>query len=364
MQRALKFKILLVLIFGLAVGFGFSQKPPKVWRPNKIPANAEFAGTQACAECHSDKTKTLPHTMMGRALEHGATADILQRFPNLKFKAGPYTTEIKRQGNENIYSVSIGKETIAVPILYAFGQGHAGQTYIFKYKGSFYESRLSFYNEIKGLDTTIGQSREEPISLEDALGRPTTDDEIFQCFSCHSAGAATGNKLKLEKLVPGIGCENCHAPGTEHIALSKAGQPSHDKILNPGKLSPDDLSQQYCASCHRGVEDLFAMPKQGGLNNVRFQPYRIFNSKCYSDDRRISCLACHDVHNPIKQEAAFYDAKCNACHSPQEKDARLCKVGTKNCTDCHMPKVELTGSHYKFSDHRIRIVKPGEPYPF
>jgi hypothetical protein len=28
-----------------------------------------------------------------------------------------------------------------------------------------------------------------------------------------------------------------------------------------------------------------------------------------------------------------------------------------------MPKVELPGSHFKFTDHRIRIVRPGEQFP-
>jgi hypothetical protein len=106
------------------------------------------------------------------------------------------------------------------------------------------------------------------------------------------------------------------------------------------------------------------LPKQGGLSNVRFQPYRIFNSKCYSDDRRISCIACHNPHEPMKRELTFYDAKCAACHSTKEPQAKLCKVGKSDCVSCHMPKVELAGAHYKFADHRIRIVRPGEKYPF
>jgi hypothetical protein len=28
-----------------------------------------------------------------------------------------------------------------------------------------------------------------------------------------------------------------------------------------------------------------------------------------------------------------------------------------------MPKVEIPGAHFKFTDHRIRIARPGEPYP-
>jgi hypothetical protein len=28
-----------------------------------------------------------------------------------------------------------------------------------------------------------------------------------------------------------------------------------------------------------------------------------------------------------------------------------------------MPKVEIKAAHFKFTDHYIRIVKPGEKYP-
>jgi formate-dependent nitrite reductase cytochrome c552 subunit len=38
-------------------------------------------------------------------------------------------------------------------------------------------------------------------------------------------------------------------------------------------------------------------------------------------------------------------------------------VGTKRCVGCHMPKVELPGAHFKFTDHWIRVVKAGDPFP-
>jgi formate-dependent nitrite reductase cytochrome c552 subunit len=38
-------------------------------------------------------------------------------------------------------------------------------------------------------------------------------------------------------------------------------------------------------------------------------------------------------------------------------------VAKANCASCHMPKVNLPGGHMSFTDHEIRIVKPGEPYP-
>ena len=41
----------------------------------------------------------------------------------------------------------------------------------------------------------------------------------------------------------------------------------------------------------------------------------------------------------------------------------MCRVATKDCVTCHMPRLELPGAHKKFTDHKIRVVKANEPYP-
>ncbi len=83
-----------------------------------------------------------------------------------------------RQGQQSIYSVTDGKETISIPILYAFGQGKAGQTYMLEMRGKYYESRVSFYNEVNGLDYTLGSPRAPAKSLERDL--KTGDIEIYE----------------------------------------------------------------------------------------------------------------------------------------------------------------------------------------
>lgn len=239
--------------------------------------------------------------------------------------------------------------------------------------GAYYESLVSFYNEIKGLDITIGQPRTVPASLKGALGRRLSTSEAVNCFACHSTGAVSGNQLHLDKLTPGIRCEACHGPGGEHVAAGKAGRPGAQLIFNPSRLGGDELTQDFCASCHRG-NDEFALLKSMEVNNVRFQPYRVFQSKCYSDDRRISCTACHNPHEPIQEDAAYYDSKCLACHAAGRRSAKPavkpnaqasapgCRVGAKNCASCHMPKIEPPGAHFKFTDHYIRIARPKEAY--
>jgi len=298
---------------------------------------------------------------------------ILSTHPALTFQKGSYSYSITRNGKQSFYAVTDGKETISLPIQFAFGQGKAGQTYVLQYEGAYFESLVSYYDELKGLDFTIGAPRGVPTSLLGALGRRLSKSETLNCFRCHSTGGINGDQLQLEKLTPGIRCEACHGPGAEHIAAGKAARPGAKLIFNPARLSGDELTQEFCAACHRGTEE-FSLLKSMAINNVRFQPYRVFQSKCYSDDRRISCTACHDPHEPLRRDAAYYDAKCLACHSLKAKPASRtaghavqtmvagCRVATRNCTSCHMPKVDPPEAHFKFTDHFIRVVKPNETY--
>jgi hypothetical protein len=375
--RVLKRAVLLCA----AVAFVCFWDPLGMWNEGAALAGAlqapgpRYVGVAVCAECHESKATVQQQTAMGRALELPASSEILRAFPRLAFKSGKFTYQIVRQGDQSIYSVSDGTNTISEPILYAFGQGKAGQTYVYKRGTIYYESRVSYYKDIKGLDITIGHAAPVEVPLVEALGRALSADEVRDCFACHSTAALTAKKeLQLDHMVPGVGCEACHGPGSEHVLAMNAGDYKETKISNPGKLSGDELTQDFCAKCHRSAEAVAFMPKNAGINNVRFQPYRIFNSKCYSDDKRISCVACHNPHEDPSHEASFYDAKCLACHVSKGAKIQLaadapkpadpaCPVGTKNCSTCHMPKIGLPGSHFDFTDHRIRVVKPGEPFP-
>lgn len=367
--------LLLALVGSWATSNLFGQQQqhdrPIRWHPRRAPANAQFIGDQACAQCHKKMVTLHGQTAMAMAMEPVAHSKVLVENPAMNFRTGPYTYEIKRKGNASTYTVTDGKQTISLPILYAFGQGKAGQTYVLQHEGAYYESLVSYYNEVQGLDFTIGAPRTVPESLLKALGRRLSENEVGNCFSCHSTGGVIAGKLNLEKMTPGIRCEGCHGPGGAHAAGAKEGEPSGKLIYNPARLSGDQLTQDFCASCHRG-NDEFGILQTMEINNVRFQPYRIFHSKCYSDDKRISCTACHDPHEPLKQDAAHYDAKCLACHATKDKPAQaraqhgattICKVSTKDCVSCHMPKIGPPAAHFKFTDHFIRVVKPDEVYP-
>jgi hypothetical protein len=350
-----------------------SPPKPKPHSPTQAPPDARYVGTKECALCHQALVEGQKENAMASALEPAAECGTLRQYPKLAFKLGRYSYAIERRGDESVYTVSDGRDTLSVPILWAFGKGKMGQTYVIRYQGQLYETRVSFYTDIKRLDLTLGAPADAlPKTIEEAAGRLMSSTDAKDCFSCHAHAAVSRSELQLEKMTPGVTCESCHGPGAEHVEWIKAGntKSARDKrIFNPAKLSPYDLSQQFCGACHRSWEQVQLMGVRG-IGNVRFQPYRITYSACYNpDDRRISCAACHDVHKAPERETIAYDDKCFACHRSSGKKpsakakAPACKIGQENCASCHMPEYEIPGSHFRFRDHMIRIVKKGEPYP-
>jgi len=107
---------------------------------------------------------------------------VLTANPAMTFRIGNYFYEIKRKDKQSVYSVTDGKETISLPILYAFGEGQSRPNLHPSVRGRSDESLVSFYNEIKGLDFTIGAARGIPPSLKQAVGRRLPDNEVSNCF--------------------------------------------------------------------------------------------------------------------------------------------------------------------------------------
>jgi hypothetical protein len=325
-------------------------------------AQTAQAGRSPCAQCHTEAVSQ-PSTYMAQALETVENGKVLQTHPLLTASYAGYSYRIERKGEQSFFSVTDGARSLTLPIRWALGASAAlGQTYILERNGELYESRMSWFRELNGLGPTLGNTV-PPTNLAEAAGRLMGPDEKLRCFGCHSTHAAMGKQLTLEKLIPGVQCEHCHEKAGAHLdsMLHNNGQ-----LVVPGTLRGMSAEQaaNFCGQCHRTWAEI-AMQKNPSVANVRFQPYRLTESKCYDpDDTRISCLACHNPHTNPSPQAVDYDAKCQACHADHGKaQAKLCPVAKTKCVSCHMPRIELPGAHYKFADHRIRIVKPNEAYP-
>ena len=316
-----------------------------------------------CGGCHRGQAMQ-PETPMGNALEPAHANPVLDAHPRLTYHMGAYTWTVETRNGASTYTVTDGVRTLSLPIEWAFGAG--AQTWVFEQNGKFYESLVSYYPSETGLGITTGDEQLTPHTVEEAMGRELTSMDTKLCFACHASNAVTAHRLTLNTLHPGVTCAHCHQGSLDHAADAAVA----DFSTSPPSLkemSSESISD-FCGQCHRSWETVVRNGWRG-VSDVRFQPYRLANSRCFNGtDARISCIACHDPHRDLVRDDLWYDSKCLACHAPAARPtstgkAKSCPVSTSKCVSCHMPKTSLPGGHLKFTDHEIRIVRPGEKYP-
>ena len=258
---------------------------------------------------------------------------------------------------------------------------------------------------------------------DDLINAPPVNTNTIQtmCASCHLTGweryedEASGQFLVRAVNDPGgslnidddpemdeinIGCENCHGPGSEHVANEGRSR----FIVNPKFLSAE-RSSVVCGRCHDrrqgyGGETIGytqALNEEGELarpgisrdqliteytdpikkgptmqgpgteNNIwpddihsskPHQQYSDFlKSKMYRNDRlQVTCSDCHDMHGGTPYpRSLIHDPDdsgsplCQRCHQVDvlshmetELNAKM-KGELTRCIDCHMPGTSNTG---------------------
>ncbi|MBR9976297.1 MAG: T9SS type A sorting domain-containing protein [Bacteroidetes bacterium] len=158
----------------------------------------------------------------------------------------------------------------------------------------------------------------------------------FSCFKCHTTGATPEGSWSAVTSdlgnfsEPGIRCEGCHGPGSEHVA-----NPASVKLPNQGR----DLTYERCGDCHQRGGKTNAVPAGGGF----VQHHEQFNEMQASKHKNMTCNTCHDVHIPLLYpEAAGAGLKairmeCSSCH-PNKQITIDGKVKEISCQSCHMAK--------------------------
>lgn len=148
----------------------------------------------------------------------------------------------------------------------------------------------------------------------------------YDCGECHTTGyKKEGKQDGLEGIVgtweaPGIQCEACHGPGSDHI---KSGDKAKIKV---------DKASSACGKCHiRGTKE--KIPAGKGF----IQHHEQYNEMLAGHHKGLDCVTCH---NPHKKAEFSIKKDCSSCHSKQLADYKgtaMEAVGV-SCVDCHMPK--------------------------
>jgi tetratricopeptide (TPR) repeat protein len=273
-------------------------------------ALAQYAGSQACQPCHSNKFTSQAKTGHARALALAPPGS---------------------------------------PGHWAFGAGAKAITYVSQVAPDWYlEHGLSYYAETKSMALTPGHSN------ADGLRYRTFDPfaSILRCFRCHSTGPLRlGAGSDVEPSEPGVHCESCHGPGGAHVGSNGAA----GTILNPGRLRAGELNV-FCGGCHRKPPEAGEETDWSNSWNTRHQPDYLSQATCFRrSNGALSCLTCHDPHAPLNVTAAAYGERCSACHPTVRHRVA---VAARTCVDCHMPQVATSGQLH-FTNHWIGIYQRG-----
>ena len=252
------------------------------------------------------------------------------------------------------------------------------------------------------------QERSVP-SVRDLWAQMTSQNSAWNlfCARCHTTNLRIVSKnpqhtmAETEWLEPGIACEACHGPGSQHVEYFKTNYANRlfgfleagvrgrraPYIASASKLEKGP-SMSVCARCHgsdilMSATDVFrtyepGFSRKGKTNDLSpyFQqtplvPNRrtpttevyangrpkgigmlfrsMIESRCYQE-AEVRCHDCHDPHNNKKgrttevlKPSADSDAYCLRCHDQigQNIEAHTRhEPGTEGarCYDCHMPK--------------------------
>jgi len=380
-------------------------------RHTRVPASAtqlqtvgsEYAGSEACAQCHKEIYTQFSRTGMGRSMSRvtpallktlHASGSVEDKNPNLRLEVYArdgklYQTQYETGGD--------GKEVFrdTREVEWIVGAGENGFGGLVKRDDYLFQAPLSFYSKPQSWGLSPGYEFGNY-----GFNRPILPGCIF-CHSGRPNAVPDGNgrfeNPPFSELA--IGCENCHGPGLSHVVAMQTGFENHQghdpSIINPAQLTPA-LADNICMSCHQTGDARVLKP---GKDYTDFRPgtpldntlsilmvppkrdsppqsdllehyYSMTLSKCYrASGRGLSCISCHDPHvEPSRAEApAYFAKKCLACHAEKScklpLEVREHQQPPDDCAGCHMPKRDVREiSHSSITNHRI-LSRPDEPFP-
>lgn len=254
------------------------------------------------------------------------------------------------------------------PLRYFIGSGAAGISFLFQHDGFLFLAPLTYYTQSRQWDMSPGYQN----ARENLWNRPIEPN----CLFCHATRPqpiyATQNRYADPPfLEPGIGCERCHGPGSDHAT-------GIGPIVNPASLPPAQRDS-ICAQCHltgkaridkpgkelamfrpgNNLSDFVSVFVDSDAAAVRLRVTSHGEKLAYSACRRKSgdalwCGSCHNIHGTVSVRL-----KCLECHEGKLPSPH---AALPDCAGCHMPRTKAAdANHGVFTDHSIprRIRPPG-----
>ena len=196
-----------------------------------------------------------------------------------------------------------------------------------------------------------------------------------RCLECHASyiGDEPNAEQELTKteqfdkstLVYSVDCERCHGPGAQHAEFQTNNpQVKTAKFIKAYSSLSRVSKLDMCAQCHSGnksqmllstfsfipgdtlakfkLPDLVRSLDTLHLDVHGNQLQLLESSKCFINSK-MDCATCHDTHQNQRGNTALFAQKCLTCHSTVNHtycklaNAQNAQLIKSNCVQCHMP---------------------------
>ncbi|RME99677.1 MAG: hypothetical protein D6768_14555 [Chloroflexi bacterium] len=157
------------------------------------------------------------------------------------------------------------------------------------------------------------------------------EEKPYDCGPCHTTGYDNAEGTHQDGLPgiigtwaePGIQCEACHGPGSNHVNAPKQVDMKIDR------------DGESCGQCHRRG-DVTEIDASGGF----IKHHEQFEEMFQSSKRVMNCVDCHDPHQTVKYaKGVGMKTPCQNCHFDEADYQKITDRKHAECLDCHMPRV-------------------------
>lgn len=363
-----------------------------------MPSSAarQYVGDKTCAQCHANVHQQSAASVHSKILRAATPLTVQGDFTRqTSFQLGGSSYSLQRRGAAYFITESdLSGKPWQHRVDYVLG-GRRVQQFLTTLPDGM----------IAVLNPTWDSVRKKWISSRDAHNPEESSRDPVQawnqaCFGCHVSGEQKNfDPQRLRYATrwrdPGVGCESCHGPGSEHVAAAKLPATAtvrasiRASILNPAKLDAA-RSATICAQCH-SLRDIYVDGYTAGANYYDYfvpvmqyrdasedsaywpdgRPRRLANeaiglwqSQCFLKGGA-TCVTCHSrshdedvAHNPQLRGNIL----CARCHSAIAANVTAhthhgANSPGSSCLECHMPR-SISSLNAEMRDHSISIPVP------
>jgi tetratricopeptide (TPR) repeat protein len=378
------------------------------------PGAAEYAGSAACARCHTQEAEAWRGSQHQLAMQDATPAAELGDFGGATFQYGDVTSTFStRDGRYFVTTDGPDGALHDYPVRYAFGVYPLQQYLIELDRGRVQALGIAWDARPKesGGQRWYHLYPGEKVDYRDVLHwTRRSQNWNHMCAECHTVGFEKNydpaTRSYASRFVEmGVGCEGCHGPGARHLAWAQR-EPGWDAIADrgltvklderrgiawrtdpqtghPQRSAPRATSTEIdtCARCHARRSQLAEEPPRGqplsdthlpallepGLyeadGQIRDEVYEygsFVQSRMYAEG--VTCSDCHEPHDAhLRAEG---DGVCLQCHSETHFATRAHHFHAPEspgarCVSCHMPSRTYMGVDVR-RDHGFRVPRPAQ----